>query len=374
MENCIFNDYSKISDFEMTKPILLIVIDNLNKGGAEVLLVGILEELSKKFEIILVTLIGECGFENNNLTFKYRYILNSSNSVSFFHSLRSLKRIINKHRPDIIHSHLFYSSLISRISCPSNIPLIYSIHNEMSKNIFNRSKFLTFLEKNTIRRNHTLVAVSQSVLTDYEHTIKKVTSSFVIRNYISDNFFLAQIQGSQEKKSLRLVAVGNIKDQKNYLYLVEAFKLLQSYNISLDIYGNGSEKDINILQEKINRDNLPIYLKGKVANPFEVLHQYDLFVSSSKFEGFGIAPIEAMAMGLPLVLSDLPVYREITFNNALFFQIEDPNSFSELLRKILEGKYNLAALSIKGIEISKKYSKSDYIKNLVGLYDKLLIA
>jgi glycosyltransferase involved in cell wall biosynthesis len=93
---------------------------------------------------------------------------------------------------------------------------------------------------------------------------------------------------------------------------------------------------------------------------------------SSKNEGFGIAVIEAMACGLPTLLSDIPVMKEITSGNALFFKLKNPESLRELLKEILAGKHDLSELSQKGKILSKKYSKKDYLKNLFEIYEQLI--
>lgn len=356
------------------KKNLLLIIDNLAKGGAEVLLIGILPELNKRFSIILVTLSEECDFKEEQILCDKKYSLGFHNKLSFLDCILKLKNIIKLHQPSFIHSHLFYSSLAARIACPSTIPLIYSLHNEMSKSVFNNSRVLTFLEKRTIRKNHTVVAVSDGVLNDYENTIKKNIHSFVLRNYISDVYFKekACAKDFNNFQKINLVAVGNIKNQKNYIYLINAFRHLAEYNISLDIYGDGNEEDFKILRDETMKDNLPVFFKGRVDNPYEILPQYDLYVSCSKYEGFGIAPVEAMALGLPLLLSDLPVFHEITFDNALFFDVNNRLSFVNLIKEVFEGKYNLNKLSRDGIEVSKKYTKEIYLKKLFGIYDSVL--
>jgi glycosyltransferase involved in cell wall biosynthesis len=356
------------------KKVLLLVIDNLAKGGAEVLLAGTLSELNKKYSIILVTLTNECEFNTDEILFEKKYTLGFDNKLSIFSCVRKLKKIIKETRPSLIHSHLFYSSLIARRACPSKIPLVYSLHNEMSKNVFNNSKVLTYLEKRTIKKNHSVIAVSKGALTDYENTIEKNNSSFVLHNYISDAFFRENLVKTYPKpiQKINLIAVGNIKTQKNYVYLIKAFSLLKEFNVNLDIYGYGKKEMIKSFQNEIDKNNLAINFKGQAHHIHELLPQYDLYVSSSKHEGFGIATVEAMASGLPVLLSDLPVYHEITFSNALFFDIQDPMSFKILIKKIFEDKYDLNKLSKKGIDIAKEYTKEIYLKKLFKIYNQLL--
>ena len=73
-------------------------------------------------------------------------------------------------------------------------------------------------------------------------------------------------------------------------------------------------------------------MKGQVDNIAELLHDYDALIMPSIFEGYGIAPVEAMAVGLPVILSDLEVFHEITNKNAIFFNPHDPESISNAIK------------------------------------------
>lgn len=355
------------------KPTLLIIIDNLRRGGAEMLLTGILPDLNKSFFVVLVTLSEECDFKEQEIVCSKKYSLGFKGKHSLISCMIKLKRIIQQTNPTLIHSHLFYSSLLARVSCPKNLPLIYSLHNEMSKNVFNGSKLFTFLEKKTIRPNHYIMAVSETVLKDYETSIGAQKRKFVLPNYVSNEFFTESLidKNPGQKKELKLVAVGNIKRQKNYQFLIKAFQSLKNYPVTLDIYGQGIDKELNPLQNEIEKNNLPIFFKGGAKNIYEILPSYDLYVSSSTHEGFGISVAEAMALGLPLILSDLPVFHEISFDNALFFDLNNPDSFSQLIIQIFDNKYVLNQLSKRGIEISKKYTKEKYLNKLFEIYSSV---
>lgn len=354
------------------KPTLLIVIDNLNRGGAESLLVGILPVLNKMYSVIITTLSDECDFEDHQILCSKKYCLGFKSKVSLVSCIIKLKRIIKQNNPSLIHSHLFYSSLVAKISCPGNIPLIYSLHSEMSKNVFSENKAFFFLEKYTRRSNHYPLAVSETVLRDYEKSMGAIQKKFVLLNYVSDEFFVDQsLVKDLPTRGLKLVAVGNMKLAKNYPFLLKAFEELKDYPVSLDIYGRGDKKQSEALQRQIDKHKLPIYLKGGVKNIFEILSQYDLYVSSSTHEGFGIAAAEAMAGGLPLLLSDIRVYHEISFDNALFFNLHDPGSFAQLVIQALNHNYDLDHFSKRGIEISKKYSSEKYVEDLVKIYNSV---
>jgi glycosyltransferase involved in cell wall biosynthesis len=358
----------------MQKPKLLIVIDNLRKGGAEVLLVGILPELNEQFDVVLVTLSAECDFAEEQIVCTKKYELSFRSKYSLLSSVSKLKKIISKEKPSLVHSHLFYSSVIARMACRACIPVFYTLHNEMSRNVFNGSKIFTLLEKETIKQNHFAIAVSENVKQDYKKIIGGQKQVVVLPNYISNDFFEeAKLEKQhQTDRRLKLVAVGNIKRQKNYSYLVKAFQQLKSLPVTLDIYGSGSRKEIEKLASEIAKNNLPISIKGKADNISQILPQYGLFVSCSLYEGFGISVVESMAKGLPVLLSDLPVFHEITYENALFFDVNHPNSFAKLINEILEDKLDLNQFSENGIAISKKYNKENYLKKLFNIYHSVL--
>lgn len=356
------------------KKTLLLVIDELGRGGAEILFMDIISDLNKKYSVIVVVLSDKFENDFQRIVCEKKYSLGFNGKFSTISCVRKLKKIIKLHTPSIIHSHLFYSSLIARLACPSNIPLIYSLHNEMSKDVFSNSRIYTFLEKYTIKKNHSVIAVSNEVLIDYNHIFKKNNTSFVLKNYISPDFFqnISSKNNFDQLKQIRLVAVGNIKKQKNYIYLVKAFQYLKNYSVSLDIYGI-EDNDFKNLYEEINEYKLPIFFKGPSDNINKVLLNYDLYVMCSLYEGFGIAVVEAMALGLPLLLSDIPVLREVTFGNALFFDVTNPISFVNLIKELLDGKFDLNKLSIDGIEIANQnYTKEIYLKNLFTIYDKVI--
>lgn len=356
-----------------TKPTILYLIDDLGRGGAETLLVGLLKELTIDYTIILVTLREKCEFADLFFSDVQRYSLDAVSPWNYLLAIFKLRRIIKRHSPLLVHSHLLLSSLVGKLACPAQIPFIFSVHSELSKNAFADSKILRFLEKITINKRQTMLAVSKTVLNDYVKTTNFKGKTLILNNYIDDHYF-EKVNPTilNHPGSLKVVAVGNIKKAKNYKYLIESFKLLKGHNISLDIYGRIDHPMFAELEAIIAQNNLPVSFMGVNDNIARVLSCYDMYSMSSSHEGFGIAAVEAMACGLPLLLSDLPVLREVTNSNALFFDLQQPDSLAILLKEVLEGRHNLEQLSSRGVKISKKYTKQQYLKDLVEIYTGVL--
>jgi glycosyltransferase involved in cell wall biosynthesis len=97
--------------------------------------------------------------------------------------------------------------------------------------------------------------------------------------------------------------------------------LVKDKNIELDIYGTGNLQEA--LQQQIDATGAKVFLKGQVKNIEEIIPQYDLFVMSSTYEGFSLGVLEAMAMRMPLLLSDIVSFKEQCENNAWYFSLED---------------------------------------------------
>ncbi len=354
---------------------LLVVIDNLGRGGAEMLLMGILPELNNRFRLILVTLSDQFEFDDAQLICKERYTLGFTGKKSLLPAILKLKKIISQTQPDLVHAHLLHSSIVARAACPPAIPLVFSLHTIMSKDALDNSLFYTWLEKAVLKRRHAVIAVSKAVLEDYRKIIPVSGPAYVLKNYVADEFLQPEnlSRPYNNMQQLNLLAVGNIKPVKNYSYLVSAFEQLRSLPVSLHIFGQGDDAAVRALQKEIDEKKVNIELKGSTDNIAGLLPRYNLFVMSSRYEGFGIAPVEAMAMGLPLLLSDIPVFKEITYGNGLFFNLDDPSDFVRLLQDIFDHKYDLGAMSVKGRGIaSANYSKATYVKNLFHIYDALL--
>jgi len=111
---------------------------------------------------------------------------------------------------------------------------------------------------------------------------------------------------SQNRK--RVVAMGRLTPQKGFDLLIHAFARISPIHPEWDLYilGEGEQRaelESDIHARKLNER---IFLVGNIKEPFSTLRKADLFVMSSRFEGFGNALAEAMACGLPAISFDCP--------------------------------------------------------------------
>ncbi|MEP7229591.1 MAG: glycosyltransferase [Ginsengibacter sp.] len=354
------------------KKTIVHVIDSLGRGGAETMLVNLLEDLNNSYNVVLVTLNNLSHFSNDEIICKEKYCLNYYSHKDLPFAVIKLKKIIKLHQPVLVRTDLFWSTIIGRLACPKSVPFIFCIHNTLSHDAFNKNQISLYLEKLTYNRKQTLLSVSKAALDDYDKYVKIKGRNFVLNNFINSDFFLQEYNfNPQSLSKIRLVAVGNLRAAKNYEFLLNAIDIIKNEaDVTLDIIGEGGLQ--NKLQDIVNRKNLPVTFLGKRSNIHEMLSFYNAFVMCSLYEGFGNSPVEAMAIGLPLILNDTEVMREMSKGNAIYFESNDTESLSKIIIDLKNKKEELLALSEKGKIIAKEnYTKKKYIAELLNLYDEV---
>lgn len=345
---------------------ILHVIDGLPLGGTENQFLSLLPELARDNEVVLVTLRDSDRPNLSELSVARRYRLGFTSYRSLPGAVRRLRKIIAAERPDLVRAQLYWSGVVARLATPRSIPLIFSIHSTMSADGYTNSRATLWLEKLTYRRRHQLISVSEHALDDFDRHVGLKGAAEVMTNFVPPEFLGRERPRRRFEPPFRLVAVGNLKRVKNYTYLLEALSELPKGGC-LDIYGEGTERAD--LERQIAASGVAARLMGARGAMWEVLPDYDLFVMPSLYEGCPNAAIEAMATGLPLLLSDLPVMHEVSRGNALFFDPHDPQSFAELMRRLEAGEIDLQRMAERGLEIVKThYLKADYLKRLNAMY------
>lgn len=348
----------------MKRNQVLHVIDTLGIGGAEKLLTGIIRMLPQ-FEHHVAYLGGSEALLPE-LPPGCRVIrLPFQSKTSIFHCAFCLSRYIRQHSIGIVHSHLFMSTIIARMACPRDVKIYTTIHNMPSQNYF-ATRLRRWAEKLTYRGRHHLLAVSEAVLKDYDACIGIRGPADVLYNYVERNFFSQDYKHMCFNGTLKAVAVGSLKKAKNYSFLLDCFRKLPA-NIRLDIYGEGPLKEP--LQAMITRHRLNVRLCGIRRDMWDVLPAYDLFVMSSVYEGQPVALLEAMASGMPAMLSDIPELREASGEHAIFFGLHNTHDFINKIKAIADHRIDLDAYAKAGFVRAKTMATQEqYLEALSGLY------
>ncbi len=169
--------------------------------------------------------------------------------------------------------------------------------------------------------------------------------------------------------SKRFLAVGRFSHRhKGFDLLIEAFNIFAKDNKewTLDIVGEGVE-------EPLYRKMITDYkLEGRITiHPFtNNIQQYytnaQVYVLSSRWEGFGLVLVEAMAHGLPIVSSDLPTSKEIMGDFGMYFTNGNVNELAEQLHKATEIEWDKK--SEEAIQIAQRFN----IRHIIEQWNKII--
>ncbi len=180
-----------------------------------------------------------------------------------------------------------------------------------------------------------------------------------------------------DKEYKRAIAIGRLEDQKGFDLLIESWKKVYDIhpNWKLDIFGEGSKKDV--LQNMISENCLDqvITLKGITRNVQQELLTSDFYVMSSRYEGLPMVLLESIANGLPLVSFDCPTGpAEIIENNdcGVLALNGNINDLSEKIIYMIESVDIRKEMSAVAIEKSKNYSIELIMGQWVDLFAELI--
>ena len=165
-------------------------------------------------------------------------------------------------------------------------------------------------------------------------------------------------------KKWKLLTVGRLSKQKGYDIAMEACKILKEQGISFMWYALGKGPLEDEIKNKIKEYQLEDNFKllGVKENPYPYYKECDIYVQTSKFEGFGLALTEARVFNKPIVTTEFDaVYMQIKPNvNGLVTKM-DGESVAESIIKIIEDE-NLRETIINNIKQEKKGNIEEYKK------------
>lgn len=293
-------------------------------------------------------------------------------------SFSAIKNLI-KSKDIVLHSHLPRAEIVGYlISLLFRKKFIVTRHNaEMMFAAFGK-KVSKHLSRIVLNRAYSIVCISREVqkylIQNEELRSTSYSKSVVIHYGVSLPNSIVVPKRFDSSKELQLMTAMRMVPQKDYTTLLNAVKnvTLMGHRVRLHVYGDGESKEsLKLFSEVIGiRDNLIFH--GVEKNLESMYRNYDLFVLSTNYEGFGLVLLEAARQGLPFLCSDIPVLREIWEEEVFFF--EQGNALdlaNKIVRFCVDSNFELD-LSNKSAEALNKYAIEFAVKKHIDLYLKCL--
>jgi len=340
---------------------ILHIVVTLPVGGVENTITRIIEGYQPGEYYPIICCIREGGWLAQSLIKKgYELIvLNRMKSRRFdFLAIKALYQIIRSKQIRIVRTHQYHANLYGRIAAMmARVPcIVASVHNVYTRDRKLHRRMMNFMLALGTDR---IVAVSQAVKDDIMKYDKissdKIT---VIYNGIPLHEFHTPLSTEKAREIMHLPSkitligsVGRLVQQKGHRYLIEAVQNMK--DCCVVIAGDGpARKDLEGHSVKLNVTTIFLgSIEPKTVPIF--LRAIDVFCFPSVWEGFGIALVEAMAAGLPIVASDIAPHREVLADAGVYAPPRDAAKLAQTLTNITQSPALRESLSQRAQDLER---------------------
>jgi len=328
---------------------LLQLITELERGGAEILLLELVKALPEKnFDIKVGYLRGQGTlvkeFKTNKIDITFFNIRSRFDIIGIFKLIFFLK----KHCFDIVHTHLIDADIFGYIAAKiAQVPVIVSTkHNT---DTFRKKKLPAVWLDTFLANNSTKVIAVSAAVKDFLIKFQKINPNNIeiIYNGVDLKKINRTIDIKQAKTALRINpedyvigCIARFDEQKGHRYLVQAINkvLAKIKNVFFVFVGTGRLE--SKIKERINQLNLNDKVKflGQRDDINNILSALDVFVLPSVWEGLGIVLLEAQAAYLPVVATKVDGIAEVVKDGVtgLLVPAKDAQSLAAAIINLIE--------------------------------------
>ncbi|WP_267402835.1 MULTISPECIES: glycosyltransferase [unclassified Chryseobacterium] len=355
----------------MKKISVIFILPDLETGGAERIVTTIANHLSRdRFEPKIMLLRKQGGYLN---FLKDDVDIIDINTERIRHSLRPILREIYRRKPDIVFSGFgevnAYLSLFIKLF--PRTKFIARETNVVTQHVTRKEIKFFYNFYNNYQR---IIAQSDDMRKDLIDNFNIKQGKIVkINNPVDFDFIDAKLAVSTKPESFKynyknVVAIGNLSARKGFDNLLKVFSRLKNENIILHILGDGHDREI-LHQMKDFLGLKQVIFHGRQENPYQFLKYADLFILSSRYEGFPNVLLEAGACGTYSLANNCPggINEIIQDNtNGEIADIENHEDFSRKILQILHRDHDKDAI--------KNSIRSRFSKNIIlDKYEQVLI-
>lgn len=363
---------------------ILHIINSLGSGGAEKLLESSLPKMQQNKDITVEILI----LTNKNNVFEKKLLKNDikvlNNNLNVRNPINILKiiKILKKNEYDVIHAHLFptlyWVAIASKFIGNVKTKYIYTEHSTYNK----RRKFtlLKSVEKFIYNSFDKIICITEDTKTNLINWLnlsRNDSKIITIENGIDVEKFdkalpfeRATLIPSVNEESIFLCMVSRFSEQKDHNTLIRSLKFLpNNYHLLLVGKGKRYQELINLTAELLLEDR--VHFLGFRDDPEKILKASDLIILSSNWEGFGLAALEGMAAGKPVLVSNIEGLSSVVGEAGFIFNQGDSGDLARKIKKIIS--LNQDEIKEKSKKHAYKYSIEKMVRKHKNLYYDLKV-
>ncbi len=314
-----------------------------------------------------INLIGK-NFDINSGQGIYKYsgeLLNLLKRKKYEVRINQNGVINHVQQPELIWGSLFKKNLVTTIH--DIIPLVYGERKFLFRIFFYFSCLLSCIKSKRV------IVVSESTKKDVirwfpfvKHKIKVIYEGIDSHKFYSD-------KKSIHKKFI-IGYIGGLGKRKNIEFILRLAKEFQNNKkVLFKIAGKGPELDRLLkLKEKMRLNNVNFvgFIPEEKLNKF--YNSLDIFIFPSLYEGFGLPVLEAMACGIPTIVSNNSSLPEIVRDSGILINSKDTQRLSKIIINLIKNKKRLKEFSKKAIKISKEFNWNKTMDGTIKVYEEVL--
>jgi len=354
---------------------ILYVIDHLGGGGAEQQFVNIANNVKAEK---LVYLAEKGGIREKDLNEKIP-LKGKYGRRRPLKSIIELGSLIKTYRPDIVHAFLMYSCFITALAVRISKYKPVFVAEEFSSpaDILEEVRFPGFKKlflKHAYKKADAVLTVSKAVAADILNggfikdpsKIKVVYDGLDLKKYaLLEDKEILRNRLSFLKDTFYICFVGSLVKRKGLEHLISAFKEIKNEGLKLLIIGDGPYRDVLLNMAKDPRIEFPGYRTDAAL----YIKASDLFVLPSLYEGLPNVIIEAMAVGTPVLATEVSGIPELIEHDINGYLV--PPADEEALKKAIMELMENSALRNRYIGESLEKVRYFSLERMVGDYEKL---
>ncbi|MFR3328881.1 MAG: glycosyltransferase family 4 protein [Odoribacter splanchnicus] len=281
---------------------------------------------------------------------------------------------------DIVHSHGIRPDGYVFLHKPykTKTRFVTTLHNYVLRDFSSQyNRFIAYVFGNLwmllLRRHNKIVTLSQDAMRYYG---KWFSDIHLTNAYNTRNISRKETLTEDEKKEITIFKGEDILIGVNALLttikgvdlLIRALPQLPGYKLFIAGDGKIKEKLIRMAQQCGVEEQ--VLFAGYRRNAYRYLGFYDIYAMPSRSEGFPLAMLEAANIGIPVVCSDIAIFREIfTPEEVAFFKLEDVSSLANAIRSATG---NLAMAQRMHQKYQECYSPERFYQRYISIYQSLL--
>lgn len=358
----------------------MFMIPHLKGGGAERVLIDLLSRLDQsKFDITLIVLQHQGVYlEQIPAGIKVQYLMKGpawmywlqSRIIKYFRKWYYRLMIKEQYDVEVAFLEGMATNLIAHSHNKASRKIAW-IHTDMHKNHWTKNMFYLGDEERCYRRFDELIFVSNDSVAAFRERFKQVDVSLkVIPNPVIPEQIIKKAKAFEVNYPRQtIVTIGRLNPQKGFDLLIQAFaKISERFDVDLVIVGEGPQRaELEKLIDTLQLSHC-VKLLGYQENPYPYMKAADIFMSSSRTEGYPIVLLEALVLNKAIIATKITGNQEILNDGEAGLMCDCTiEGMVEAISQILDGNCSISMLEAQSAKRAAQFDIDEILHQIESI-------